>query len=434
VFDLDRLLPDTRAIGDPLPQAPETVEAWLSAITRRRALRFRPPGVRELRLSRDAVTLRLLRLEGQRILDREGENGLRAVRAVLLEPPRSIGGRRRGTIRRHRLIGVVEDDLARPWRMVVVRLDATSDKPSRLVGIESALLPVSEPAPLRRQLAVAYLDAEEPDSLIERRPGRPKPTVVWLRAPADEAARAGLVDAIAAQAATYGFRTVAYLDTDARVRQIAANVKQLQPDLVCVWDHDQRGGSMAAALGASPGGAEVVVVSGNRTTAIEEAQTWLAVRAEQPRHVEDRAAASVPEALDRAARRVRHVTIHPQAHARAAASRFRRPHLVEEMIAVIDEIAGRYRSGDLAEGFVAAFRDQRFSYADDVSSTAKQRYSEDYRLVLDDGRPMMMGPHLKVGDDNAETGLRIYWCVDREHSRLIVGHVGRHLRDARSNR
>jgi hypothetical protein len=41
----------------------------------------------------------------------------------------------------------------------------------------------------------------------------------------------------------------------------------------------------------------------------------------------------------------------------------------------------------------------------------------------------MLGPHFARGIGSPNDILRIYWAVDDETKKLIVGHVGRKLRD-----
>jgi hypothetical protein len=67
-----------------------------------------------------------------------------------------------------------------------------------------------------------------------------------------------------------------------------------------------------------------------------------------------------------------------------------------------------------------------------VSFTATSKYVTDYeRLYLDDR--VMLGPHLAHGTGAATKIMRIYWYADTTNRVLVIGHVGRKLRDS-SNR
>ena len=59
------------------------------------------------------------------------------------------------------------------------------------------------------------------------------------------------------------------------------------------------------------------------------------------------------------------------------------------------------------------------------SASAKQKYAEDYRRSYM-GRPIMLGPHFRR---DGRQLVRVYCFLDEEERRVVVGHVGRHLRD-----
>lgn len=64
-----------------------------------------------------------------------------------------------------------------------------------------------------------------------------------------------------------------------------------------------------------------------------------------------------------------------------------------------------------------------------ISQTAATQYGGDYTIAYG-GKFVQMGPHLCRGGVGAPpTILRIYWYKDDVNKKLVVGHVGRKLRD-----
>jgi hypothetical protein len=68
-------------------------------------------------------------------------------------------------------------------------------------------------------------------------------------------------------------------------------------------------------------------------------------------------------------------------------------------------------------------------YASDVSDTARQEYGEDY-AVRWQGRVVLARAHLRRG--KGVHHYRIHLYLDRDQRRVVVGHIGRHLRGKRS--
>lgn len=70
------------------------------------------------------------------------------------------------------------------------------------------------------------------------------------------------------------------------------------------------------------------------------------------------------------------------------------------------------------------------TFKPDISDTAKQKYRAAYERVDDQGRSVLLGPHLVLG--NKSTVLRVYFHIDTERCRFVIGHVGSHLPDKSS--
>ena len=115
----------------------------------------------------------------------------------------------------------------------------------------------------------------------------------------------------------------------------------------------------------------------------------------------------------------------PEAERSASEWRYDRGDLVEQDLARLDAVAADWASGALRGDFGTACRNQGLDWVRDVSASAKQKYAEDYvRSYL--GRPIMLGPHFRR---DGRQLVRVYCFLDEEERRVVVGHVGRHLRD-----
>ncbi len=131
------------------------------------------------------------------------------------------------------------------------------------------------------------------------------------------------------------------------------------------------------------------------------------------------------EVLRRAKTLRPHLVILPEAERSAAEWRYDRVDLVELDLARLDSVAAEWASGALRGDFGTACRNQGLDWVRDVSASAKQKYAEDYqRSYL--GRPIMLGPHFRR---DGRQLVRVYCFLDEEERRVVVGHVGRHLRD-----
>jgi hypothetical protein len=90
--------------------------------------------------------------------------------------------------------------------------------------------------------------------------------------------------------------------------------------------------------------------------------------------------------------------------------------------------------GEVSVGFAAdgidpyeAIHDGGFKFKPDISDTAKQKYRAAYEVRDVDGTTLLLGPHLDLG--NKSTLLRVYFAIDLDARRIVVGHIGDHLPD-----
>lgn len=141
---------------------------------------------------------------------------------------------------------------------------------------------------------------------------------------------------------------------------------------------------------------------------------------------------TVREAVERAQARSQHLVFLDEALRSADASPFVRPQDLYEALLILDRVAADYRREELGGGFEAALGNAGLTgFASDISETAKSHYGSEYTVHYGD-RHVLLGPHLRFGHGPPHSCARIYWYVDEDQRLLVVGHVGRHLRDSTS--
>lgn len=126
-----------------------------------------------------------------------------------------------------------------------------------------------------------------------------------------------------------------------------------------------------------------------------------------------------------------HLVITEEALSSAELSSYPHPERVLADLLALDDVAGRWRAGLLSDWRSEITGRVGDAYRSGISQTARNAYGQDYQLHYS-GKHYLMGPHLARGVTPVN-GIRIYWALDHERRRLIVGHIGRKLRD-RSNR
>ena len=136
----------------------------------------------------------------------------------------------------------------------------------------------------------------------------------------------------------------------------------------------------------------------------------------------------VLEAVQQAVGRCKHLIFLPEAFASAAESRYADPERVLANLLLMEQIADDWNSGELTDGPHGAFQQRCSGYRPGISGTAAAMYPEDYRRDYGD-RQVQLGPHIARGTGPATAVLRIYWYVDAERKRIVIGHVGRKLRE-----
>nr|MDQ4040947.1 hypothetical protein [Actinomycetota bacterium] len=144
--------------------------------------------------------------------------------------------------------------------------------------------------------------------------------------------------------------------------------------------------------------------------------------------------ATVLEAVERAARRSRHLRFAARAFESAEDSPFARPGLVLENLDRLEQLAERYVEGDMGEKVSdLAFR-LGMNWRGGISERTRTRYGKEYSFTYE-GRTWELGPHLRIGSGQGAGAIaRVYLVLhpgdDRIPRSVIVGHVGRHLPDS----
>jgi hypothetical protein len=128
------------------------------------------------------------------------------------------------------------------------------------------------------------------------------------------------------------------------------------------------------------------------------------------------------EALEAAQRRFPGLIVLPEAEKSARQRGNEGVKQARDSLFALGEVAERYGAGELNTGLDEALS-KLPGFKSGISAVARQKYRRSYARRLPDGRDCLLGPHL----DGGGNGGRIYFAVDEQGRRLIVGHVGRHL-------
>jgi hypothetical protein len=151
--------------------------------------------------------------------------------------------------------------------------------------------------------------------------------------------------------------------------------------------------------------------------------------AEAPEKRNTEKPSTVIEAVQLAAQRSEHTVYLPDALDSAKTSRYEDPTRVLTDLLLVEEIARDWASGELPAGPHTAFKQRCSAYRDGIGQTAATQYAADYERDYNGAR-VVLGPHIRRGTGAVVSVLRIYMYFDTVTRRIVVGHVGRKLRDA----
>lgn len=136
---------------------------------------------------------------------------------------------------------------------------------------------------------------------------------------------------------------------------------------------------------------------------------------------------SLAEAVRMASGICTHLVFLPEAFRSAEAWQFPRPEVALDALHALDRLTRSWRDGELPGAFMVAARAAGLPWRPAISRTAQTQYRHDYTRRFGD-EEIVLGPHLSWGT-TPENALRIYLYLDRDTRTVVVGHVGRHLRD-----
>ncbi len=135
---------------------------------------------------------------------------------------------------------------------------------------------------------------------------------------------------------------------------------------------------------------------------------------------------TLADAVEWATAKCQNVVFLDEATGSARRAAYRHPARVYRALLAMDDVAGQWRRGELRTGFRDALPEHGFDFAANVSPTALGKYARDYQRTYE-GRTISLGPHLVLGRGTA--CCRIYFHLDEQEHRFVVGHVGNHLSD-----
>lgn len=164
--------------------------------------------------------------------------------------------------------------------------------------------------------------------------------------------------------------------------------------------------------------------------ALDEARTQADLDEEDDEELED--VATVEEAVRIVSGEATNVIFLESAFAAARESKYPEPRQVLKDLRALCRVAETWGRGELSSGFKGGFATEPVTYREGISQTASTKYRSDYEIDYG-GSAVMMGPHLRRGVGSPESILRIYWYVDDGTRQLVVGHVGKKLRDKKNS-
>jgi len=162
---------------------------------------------------------------------------------------------------------------------------------------------------------------------------------------------------------------------------------------------------------------------------LQEALETARVGAEEAGDEEIPEVESVEEAVRLAAAEATNVIFLQSAFDSARESEYPNPQQVLNDLRAVSRVAARWAEDRLGGDFRHGFAEEDVRFQPGIGNIAKGKYRSDYEIDYG-GQRCLMGPHLRRGVGAPVAILRIYWYVDEEAKQLVVGHVGRKLRDA----
>jgi hypothetical protein len=207
-----------------------------------------------------------------------------------------------------------------------------------------------------------------------------------------------------------------YARSQARIDGLEEDLLDAQIELEILREERDRAEAQARSLNRA------LTYPPARSAAHAPAQVDAAEAKEEPTPV------SVLEAVERARETCTHLVILDEALTSAAQSQYSDPERALANLLLMEQIGADWNAGELTHGPHEAFQQRCSGYRENISATAGKLFPEDYeRTYL--GAPVTLGPHIARGAGSVRSILRIYWYVDMENRRFVIGHIGGKLRD-----
>lgn len=414
----------------PAPQAGWTVDAALQRV-RNRKVPVMPETAPAFHLPRRDEDLESLAAQLHAVEAEFGATGVEAVVACVDAPvvatassPDADGQRR------FSLVSVLAP--ANGQRTLVAGIFAAGltrrrGKPMVLRACQVAAVGADVEDDVRALLERAYSRSDQPHRLISARGRDRAPRLGWYGLPRDERnLPAEWVSRLAAAAAVEGYELFLPVNPHDDARRAVHEITDVSPEVVAVW-HAHAPAMGIWELSTTPRVPILDIVADDADAAMESLRDQLAAYPVVVRPDES-GPEDVAAALKQARNGCQNVVILDQASRSAAASPFERPQQVLDGLLAIDAVAGRYGAEGLgAGGFEAAFAAEGQNYAGGISQTARTQYRSYYEITYE-GATVMMGPHLRFGSSwSPAYCARVYWHLDTQRRKLIIGHIGKHL-------
>ncbi len=131
---------------------------------------------------------------------------------------------------------------------------------------------------------------------------------------------------------------------------------------------------------------------------------------------------SVIEAVRVARERCSHLLFLEESFTSATRSRYDDPERVLANLLLMEQIGDDWVSGELTDGPHEAFQQRCSGYHGALHGAQLpnvERYVRSY-----EGRTITLGPHIARGQGADKSVLRIYWYLDEDRKRIVIGHVG----------
>lgn len=147
--------------------------------------------------------------------------------------------------------------------------------------------------------------------------------------------------------------------------------------------------------------------------------------------------ASTGDAVEAAKENFSNLIVLDSAVAGARKSPFQRPQEIYDALKDFDEVArdwSRRRTetgsgGDILLDLKNRGWGRRVSAH--ISDTTRTRYGDDYTFDYK-GQKLLFEPHITLGAGDANTCASIHFWLDQASGKIVVGHVGRHLRNTKT--